>query len=757
MLRSRMPSLPILFVWTCLLLLGSLFQSRSLSAQVKCLTNPDVALSAAQKTKLQRIQNSNSYNSPSGRFVIYYEITGNDAVPLDDSMNNNGIPDYVEKTALYADESWEKTIGYGFPDPLTGSDDPYPIFLEYIGNAYGYMQGTTANPHGTFMAINSDFEGFNDDLTIEELLQVTIAHEFKHVVQHGQTRLSSRYESTFWREFDAVLMEDVVYDDANDYYLFIGTSLSIFNEPEEPVRPGTLSELGKGYYKMTFNHYFYERFGIQFWVDVWNRIEQNNDLRMIEAMQPELQLRGTSWEEEFTRMFAWHMVTDGDLSFGYGFEEQAFYPSPELTPWSTTQATAITQPVNRTAQSLAPTAADLLQIDTPLPSDAYHVLVYPEEPTQMGSASLSFNAAGVQEHLHHTENGAHLYNLSEMGLQKAEISVVNTSATASSSYDLHVIPSGSYQHFTWGDLTQDSTLSDADIVTGLAFLVDPARSLSAKAYEAGDISGEGGLTPYDFALLFDQLQAQTPIFARVDDNNDGFGPDAGFFNRAAVPVAKQNGPIHTLKPQIIQNAGTLELPLERATGEPVRSVYLELQMDSDTFTFVDFDAAGIGMPDGSQYDVYYDQNTGILRLAAIFSEPATISYLGAISYEGNADFTLIRGFFDERENGFKQDDTQLLNTPEESSSMPDAFVLDQNYPNPFNPQTTIAFEIPRAARVQINVFNSVGQRVAEVVDQNFSAGAHQVLFNAQGLASGVYTYIMVADGNQLLRRMTVLK
>jgi hypothetical protein len=74
------------------------------------------------------------------------------------------------------------------------------------------------------------------------------------------------------------------------------------------------------------------------------------------------------------------------------------------------------------------------------------------------------------------------------------------------------------------------------------------------------------------------------------------------------------------------------------------------------------------------------------------------------------------------------------------TGIPDQYVLLQNYPNPFNPATTIRFGLPARSHVQLTMYNTLGQRVSELVNGELEAGYHDVQFNASGLASGVYFY-----------------
>jgi hypothetical protein len=88
---------------------------------------------------------------------------------------------------------------------------------------------------------------------------------------------------------------------------------------------------------------------------------------------------------------------------------------------------------------------------------------------------------------------------------------------------------------------------------------------------------------------------------------------------------------------------------------------------------------------------------------------------------------------------------------------PTDLVLHQNYPNPFNPSTTIRYTLPSKNRVTLTVFNSVGQRVATLVDGEVEAGYHEVTFDASHLASGVYLYQLRAGASAETRKLMILK
>lgn len=83
--------------------------------------------------------------------------------------------------------------------------------------------------------------------------------------------------------------------------------------------------------------------------------------------------------------------------------------------------------------------------------------------------------------------------------------------------------------------------------------------------------------------------------------------------------------------------------------------------------------------------------------------------------------------------------------------------LNQNYPNPFNPSTTINFTLQKVGKVRIAIYNSMGQQVAELVNNVVPEGLNSVVWNASDVASGVYYYQLENNGLVLTRKMTLIK
>ena len=85
-----------------------------------------------------------------------------------------------------------------------------------------------------------------------------------------------------------------------------------------------------------------------------------------------------------------------------------------------------------------------------------------------------------------------------------------------------------------------------------------------------------------------------------------------------------------------------------------------------------------------------------------------------------------------------------VGTPSNITSETFSFSLAQNYPNPFNPSTTIQYSLPYASKIQLEIFDVLGQRVKVLVDKIEKAGLKRVVWNANNFASGVYFVRVIA-------------
>jgi hypothetical protein len=94
---------------------------------------------------------------------------------------------------------------------------------------------------------------------------------------------------------------------------------------------------------------------------------------------------------------------------------------------------------------------------------------------------------------------------------------------------------------------------------------------------------------------------------------------------------------------------------------------------------------------------------------------------------------------------------------EDENTTPVGYRLNQNYPNPFNPSTDISFSLAKSSFVILEVYNSLGQKVAVLINNKMNPGSYKVKFNASNLSSGIYYYKIQAGDFQSVKKMLLLQ
>ncbi|HJZ57651.1 MAG TPA: MXAN_6640 family putative metalloprotease, partial [Gemmataceae bacterium] len=257
----------------------------------------------------------------------------------------NGIPDYVEWVATACENSWSTEIdnlGFTAPMLIGGPDNKYLIQFKHQ-NSYGYTTGTTAGH--TKIVLHPDFIGFptNDDPEGDQIgaLRVTVAHEFKHASQFQ----TSGWSEGQWVELDATWMEDIVYDNVNDYYHYIFGSGSPFTAPQTSLNPGS-------YEDCNWEHYQSERLGNGHMLNFWNRRAAFPGEAVLTTYSVNLSNSGLPFTDAWGEYVAWNYACGAHAGSGYGYGEAASYPT---TPAASTHTTL---PVATTAGSVTNLAAN---------------------------------------------------------------------------------------------------------------------------------------------------------------------------------------------------------------------------------------------------------------------------------------------------------------------------------------------------------------------------------------------------------------
>jgi len=300
---------------------------------------------AVLRPLMERPDLPESFISESGRFKIHYTTSGVNSVP-DDDEDLSGVPDYVEEAARAMDFSYSVEVEQlGYNPPLNDRNvdgKEWDVYLKDIGEGYyGWTSIDTrisTNPYTWtgYIIIDNDLTGLPTSSL--DALRVTAAHEFFHMIQMGYNARDENgdgwFDEIFYMEASSVWMEDVVYDDINDYYYY----LPIFFKYNNLVF--NLSYGIRMYGLAIWNHFLQKRMGGPEIVrQIWEEIV---DYPVLTAIDRALRYRGHTFDEELSIFYGWNYLTGSRADTINFYPEGNNYPQIYIDSHCTlTQDTSI--------------------------------------------------------------------------------------------------------------------------------------------------------------------------------------------------------------------------------------------------------------------------------------------------------------------------------------------------------------------------------------------------------------------------------
>jgi hypothetical protein len=259
--------------------------------------------------------NRNAYTVPEAprspactpHFCVHWVAEGLDAPSLSDA-DGDGIPDYVERVQAVAEHvhsiendklGWREPKSDGRKGGGRGKTD---IYLDQIGGAlFGYAapdrgQGTKKHRlprrlHGYLVLDNNYDPAEFPGTTPEHDLEVTVAHEYSHILQFGY----DAYQDAWFAESSAVWMEDEVYDGIDDYLRYVRRWVKRF---DTPLTANSIKEYGSA----VWNKWLAHRYGRSIVRRAWARaIDTKPGGFSVSAYNSAIEAAGGS---DFSRDFA---------------------------------------------------------------------------------------------------------------------------------------------------------------------------------------------------------------------------------------------------------------------------------------------------------------------------------------------------------------------------------------------------------------------------------------------------------------------
>ena len=295
---------------------------------------------------LARTQAPGTSTYTTAHFRVEYATSGPDAPLAVDVAPPNGIPDFVEQTGAACELAWAVEVGqlgYTAPAIANGQSARYAVSYQ-AQNSYGYT--IVVSGQQTRMVLHPSYAGFpfNDDPDGDALgaLRVTVAHELKHAIQ----RMYSLWTEGNWLELDAVWIEDVVFDDVNDYLNLIRGPGSPFTAPQQSLIPAG----GGSYEDCNWETYQAERFGNDHLRRFWERRRSFPSEPVDFTYEQNFIASGTDFTQAWGEYVAWNFASGEHAAPGFGYEEAATYPTTPATFYhDALPVPPISSPVNGSA------------------------------------------------------------------------------------------------------------------------------------------------------------------------------------------------------------------------------------------------------------------------------------------------------------------------------------------------------------------------------------------------------------------------
>lgn len=269
--------------------------------------------------------------SPSCRanFCIHWVAEGLDAPDLTDS-NGNGVPDFVQKvtrTAEHVHSIQNDKLGWREPKSdgrIGGSHGKTDIYLSQVGRElFGYAspdpaQETRRHPqprrlHG-YLVLDNDYSPFEFPGTSPtEDLQVTLAHEYNHILQFGY----DAYQDLWFAESSATWMEDQVYDGIDDYLRYVRRWV---HSDSTPLTASSMKQYGTA----VWNQWLARRYGRPIVRGAWARaLHTRPGGFSVAAYDSAI---GAASGSGFSRDFARFAADVAEWRTGDGFAESESFP-----------------------------------------------------------------------------------------------------------------------------------------------------------------------------------------------------------------------------------------------------------------------------------------------------------------------------------------------------------------------------------------------------------------------------------------------
>jgi len=290
---------------------------------------------------LQRPSTEKNRLSPSERFRIHYDTSS--ASPNLPAMiaGSSRVPDsheeFVDSVAAIFDAVWEMEIGelgYEAPpdDNGTGGGNEYDIYIEAqspgtfgltVWELADSLESGARQRYPTYIIIDVDFLG--ERTPGIDGLRVTAAHEFHHAIQVGSYGIWLNVPASdfFFYELSAVWLEEVVFDEINDYYFDLDDFFVGFKDLSNRSYGFTHYAIWRGYERCVWALFLEKKYGRDIVRQVWDGMKR---MPALQSMDETLRQQGSSLAASFAEFGSWNLFTGFRADTVLYYEEGRNFP-----------------------------------------------------------------------------------------------------------------------------------------------------------------------------------------------------------------------------------------------------------------------------------------------------------------------------------------------------------------------------------------------------------------------------------------------
>ncbi len=282
-----------------------------------------------------------------------------------------------------------------------------------------------------------------------------------------------------------------------------------------------------------------------------------------------------------------------------------------------------------------------------------------------------------------------------------------------------------------GDVTNDRSISalDATFILRNTVFLEPQFPLVELDSIAADVTGNGDITAFDAAKV---LQYDIGLIETLSCG--------GSLGKSAQAASKARWEI------VYEDESSLEVMIDySASNLEISSMELLLELPNE-ISFKNIEGLQKGWTETS--------NTKNRKsfISAFGLAPLEKKTMKAVFTKNNNE--LVSGL----EGELMFNESVPVKLPKIlQTEIPEEFALEYNYPNPFNPETNIAYALPERVKVELSIYNILGQKVAELVNTVQEPGKYSVRWDASRMSSGVYFYRISAGKFASSKKMMLIK